>query len=90
VSRDVTKTAIDEQIHTIRGLSVILDSELALLYGVAAKALLQAVRRNRNRFPADFMFQLTDQEVTNLRSQVVTSSLARGYGGRRYRPWGFT
>jgi hypothetical protein len=90
VSEDVTRTAIDDQMHMIRGLSVMLDSELAALYGVSAKALLQAVRRNRNRFPADFMFQLTNQEVTNLRSQFVTSSLARGYGGRRYRPWAFT
>jgi len=71
-------------------VSVMLDSDLAELYGVAPKVLLQAVRRNRKRFPSDFMFQLTDQEVTNLRSQSVTSSLARGYGGRRYRPWAFT
>jgi hypothetical protein len=67
-----------------------LDSALASLYGVLVKVLLQAVRRNRKRFPADFMFQLTNQEVTNLRSQFVTSSLASGYGGRRYRPWAFT
>jgi hypothetical protein len=57
---------------------------------VTAKTMLQAVRRNRKRFPADFMFQLTNQEVTNLRSQIVTSSLRREYGGRRYRPWAFT
>lgn len=69
---------------------MVLDSDLADLYGVSTKALLQAVRRNRNRFPADFLFQLTNQEVTNLRSQTVTSSLARAYGGRRYRPWAFT
>jgi hypothetical protein len=81
---------IDSQIHVIRGLSVILDADLAALYAVTVKALLQGVRRNRRRFPADFMFQLTNQEVTNLRSQTVTSSLARGYGGRRYRPWAFT
>lgn len=81
---------IDAQIHVIRGVSVMLDSDLANLYGVPVKALLQAVRRNRKRFPADFMFQLTNQEVTNLRSQIVTSSLTRGYGGRRYRPWAFT
>jgi hypothetical protein len=81
---------IDSQIHVIRGVSVILDADLAALYVVTVKALLQGVRRNRKRFPADFMFQLTNQEVTNLRSQTVTSSLARGYGGRRYRPWAFT
>jgi hypothetical protein len=67
-----------------------LDSDLAALYGVATGVLLQAVRRNRKRFPADFMFPLTDQEFTNLRSQIVISSLSRTYGGRRYRPWVFT
>jgi hypothetical protein len=67
-----------------------LDSALASLYGVPVKVLLQAVRRNRKRFPPDFMFQLTNQEVANLRSQFVTSSLSPGYGGRRYRPWAFT
>jgi len=67
-----------------------LDVDLAALYGVETKVLLQAVRRNSTRFPADFMFQLTDQEVANLRSQSVTSSFVRGYGGRRYLPWVFT
>ena len=90
VSDDVSRNEIDAQIHGIRGVSVVLDFDLADLYRVSVKALLQAVRRNRKRFPADFMFQLTNQEVANLRSQIVTSSLARGYGGRRYRPWVFT
>ena len=90
VSEAESTSVIDAQIHMIRGASVMLDSDLASLYGVSAKALLQAVRRNRKRFPPDFMFQLTNQELTNLRSQIVTSSLARGYGGRRYRPWAFT
>jgi hypothetical protein len=81
---------IDTRIRTIRGVSVILDSDLAELYGVGTRTLLQAVRRNRKRFPPDFMFQLTDQDLTNLRSQSVTSSLAPGYGGRRYLPWVFT
>jgi hypothetical protein len=81
---------IETRIHFIRGLSVMLDSDLASLYGVSVKALLQAVRRNRERFPASFIFQLANQEVTNLRSQIVTSSLGRGYGGRRYSPWAFT
>ena len=67
-----------------------LDADLGTLYGVTTKVLLQAVRRNRNRFPSDFMFQITKQEVTNLRSQFVTSSSRRSYGGRRYRPWVFT
>ena len=90
VSESASKSVIDAQIHIVRGVSVMLDSDLASLYGVPVKALLQAVRRNRKRFPSDFMFQLTNQEVTNLRSQIVTSSLARGYGGRRYRPCVFT
>jgi hypothetical protein len=81
---------IDECIHTLRGSTVLLDADLARLYGVTTKALLQAVRRNRNRFPSDFAFQLTDQEVTNLRSQIVTSSLRSNYGGRRYRAYAFT
>ena len=89
-STETRPGVIDSQIHVIRGLSVILDADLAALYAVTVKALLQGVRRNRKRFPADFMFQLTNQEVANLRSQIVTSSLARGYGGRRYRPWAFT
>ncbi len=90
VSKDGSESVIDAQIYKIRGISVMLDSSLASLYGAPVKVLLQAVRRNRNRFPPDFMFQLTNQEVANLRSQIVTSSLAPGYGGRRYRPWAFT
>jgi hypothetical protein len=82
--------AIDSRILLMRGQCGMLDSDLANLYGVSTKVLLHAVRRNRKRFPRDFMFQLSKQEVTNLRSQIVTSSLPRTYGGRRYRPWGFT
>ena len=63
-----------------------LDSDLAELYGVATKVLIQAVKRNIARFPEDFMFQLSEQEVNNLRSQLVTSS----WGGRRYPPYAFT
>jgi hypothetical protein len=63
-----------------------LDSDLAELYGVATKVLIQAVKRNIDRFPDDFMFQLTKQELGNLRSQFVTSS----WGGRRYPPYAFT
>lgn len=59
-----------------------LDSDLADLYQVPTKVLNQAVRRNLDRFPADFMFQLTEEGVENLRSQIVTSSA--GHGGRRY------
>ena len=65
-----------------------LDSHLAELYGVATKVLLQAVKRNSNRFPLDFMFQLKYQEVAALRSQFVTSITSKG--GRRYLPYAFT
>lgn len=65
-----------------------LDSDLAFLYDVEVRALVQAVKRNRNRFPNDFMFQLSKSEHTNLRSQIVISSF--GYGGRRYLPYAFT
>ena len=63
-----------------------LDKDLAALYGVETKALIQAVKRNIERFPADFMYQLTDKEFAILRSQIVTSS----WGGRRYSPYVFT
>lgn len=66
---------------------VLLDRDLAALYGVETKALNQAVRRNRARFPSDFMFQLTATETTILRSQSVTAS---AHGGRRTRPYAFT
>jgi hypothetical protein len=89
-SEDVTKTAIDGRIHEIRGLSVILDIDLAAFYRVTPRALLQAVRRNRIRFPADFLFQLSNQELANLKSQIVISSSGRGHGGRRHRNWAFT
>jgi hypothetical protein len=70
-----------------RGQRVLLDSSLATMYSVTTKALNQAVRRNRKRFPTDFMFQLTVAETANLRSQTVTSS---SWGGRRVRPYVFT
>ena len=72
----------------IRGEKVMLDSDLARLYGVEARALNQAVARNRKRFPVDFMFQLTPGEYESLRSQIVTSK--KGRGGRRFRPYAFT
>ena len=71
----------------LRGHRVILDSHLADLYGVEVRSLVQAVKRNRERFPADFMFQLEKQEVARLRSQSVISI---GKGGRRYAPYAFT
>jgi hypothetical protein len=72
----------------VREQRVMFDSDLAELYGVATKNLNKAVRRNVRRFPPDFMFQLSVQEVTNLRFQIGTSSLA--HGGSRYRPLAFT
>jgi hypothetical protein len=71
------KIAIQHAIFLVRGKRVMLDADLAGVYGVATKTLVQGVRRNAKRFPDDFMFRLTPQEVTNLRSQIVTSSLAR-------------
>jgi hypothetical protein len=74
------------KIYLIRGHKVMLDNDLAELYDVETKALNQAVKRNLLRFPEDFMFQLSDQEFENLRSQIVTSS----WGGRRTPPYAFT
>lgn len=87
---------IENRILLIRGEKVILDADLAALYGVSTKRLNEQVRRNRERFPDDFMFQLTAAELSalkdqiggsNLRSQVATS---RSHGGRRYLPYVFT
>ena len=79
---------IEQSILLIRGQKVMLDSDLAELYGVTTKAFNQAVKRNAKRFPADFMFQLTADEAETLRSQFVTSK--KGRGGRRYEPYAFT
>lgn len=75
-------------IYEIRGLKVMLDEDLAELYGVETKVLNQAVSRNKDRFPPDFMFSVTQQEFSALRSQFVTSK--RTKGGRRYLPTAFT
>jgi hypothetical protein len=80
---------IERSIYLIRGHKVMLDHELADLYGVSTKALKQAVRRNLDRFPSDFMFELTKKEFANLRSQIVTSSSPQ-WGGLRYSPMAFT
>src|SRR5437899_11632777 len=77
---------IDRRIYLIRGQKVMLDADLAQLYQVQTKNLNLAVRRNAERFPSDFMFQLTKSEFKNLRLQTATSS----YGGRRYLPYAFT
>ncbi len=79
---------ITPSILVLRGQRVILDAELASLYGVTTKRLNEQVRRNLDRFPADFMFQLTAAEATPLRSQIATSNTGRG--GRRYLPYAFT
>jgi hypothetical protein len=75
---------IERKIYMVRGHKVMLDCDLAELYGVPTKVLVQAVKRNARRFPADFMFQMKYQEVADLRSQFVTSRLE--HGGRRYSP----
>ena len=80
---------IEQTILVIRGHRVMLDTDLAKLYGVATKVLNQAVKRNRTRFPMDFMFQLTAEEATSLRSHIVTLKPSRGQH-RKYRPYVFT
>jgi len=89
--------AVDEPaIQLVRGQRVMLDSDLAAIYQVSTKRLNQQLRRNRSRFPADFAFQLTVEELINLRLQFATSSLrsqittSKKHGGRRYLPWVFT
>jgi len=79
---------IERAILLIRGNKVMLDADLAGLYAVPTKVLVQAVKRNLSRFPADFLFQLTHGEFADLRSQFVTSSSA--WGGRRTLPYAFT
>ena len=79
---------LEKRILMVRGHRVMIDKDLAELYGVETKVLIQAVKRNIDRFPSDFMFQLNNQEVVRLRSQFVTSKSGRG--GRRYLPYVFT
>lgn len=79
---------VERRIYLIRGQKVMLDADLAALYEVATRVLIQAVKRNPTRFPEDFMFQLTAKEALSLRSQIVTSK--EGRGGRRYLPYVFT
>ena len=79
-------TQIQKMIYEIRGYQVMLDTDLAKIYQVETKVMNQAVKRNIDRFPRQFMFQLTHAEYANLKSQIVTSS----WGGRRKRPLVFT
>src|SRR5262245_51174221 len=81
-------TLIERRIYLIRGQKVMLDSDLAELYGETTKRFNQQVSRNPKRFPNDFMFQLTKDETESLRLQFATSKTARG--GRRYLPYAFT
>jgi hypothetical protein len=83
----VPSERIEQKILLIRGQKVMLDSDLAALYGVTTKRLNEQVRRNIRRFPADFMYQLSQEEFESLRSQFATSS---SRGGRRTRPYVFT
>ncbi len=89
LSVDASQETIQRKIYMIRGKKVMIDHDLAYLYGVPTKVLNQAVRRNRERFPEDFMFQLTTEESQNWRSQFVTSNLGMKMG-HRYNPYAFT
>jgi hypothetical protein len=84
----VKRERIERQVRRLRGQNVMLDTDLAALYRVTVKALNQAVKRNRDRFPPDFMFRLTAAETRALRSQIVTAKAGRG--GRRTAPYAFT
>ncbi|HXC44605.1 MAG TPA: ORF6N domain-containing protein, partial [Candidatus Dormibacteraeota bacterium] len=79
--------AVESRILFLRHQRVILDANIAELYGVPVKVLNQQIKRNRERFPSDFVFQLTTKEHELLRSQTVTS---KNHGGRRYAPYAFT
>lgn len=95
---------IKQKIYEVRGLRVMLDRDLAAMYGVETKRLKEAVRRNIRRFPSDFMFEVTPQEQRNLRSQIASSSVAENqcvtnlrsqnassnWGGTRYNAFAFT
>lgn len=86
--REMTAPAIEKRIYVFRGRQVMLDEDLADLYGVETKRLIEQVKRNLERFPDDFMFQLRRDEAAALRSQNATSNVGRG--GRRYAPYVFT
>ena len=84
----VPADSLESRILTVRGRKVILDTDLAEIYGVETSALNRAVKRNSSRFPPDFLFQITREEFVNLRCQIGISSSR--YGGRRYLPYAFT
>jgi len=87
--------SVESAIYFIRGQRVMLDSDLAAIYGVTTKRLNEQLKRNHSRFPEDFAFQPSAEELTHLGSQIATSSVkaqgaTRRHGGRRYLPWAFT
>jgi hypothetical protein len=84
----IAAPAIEKRIFVVRERQVMLDEDLADLYGVETKRLVEQVKRNLDRFPKDFMFQLNKEEAAALRSQIATSNPGRG--GRRYAPYVFT
>jgi ORF6N domain len=84
----ITETAIESKIYLIRGQKVMMDSDLAEMYGVETRVLKQAVKRNMDKFPEDFMFEMDDKELSNWRSQFVTSNSLKM--GLRYKPFCFT
>lgn len=84
----ISTPAIERRIFVVRERQVMLDEDLADLYGVETKRLIEQVKRNLERFPEDFMFQLSSDEAVALRSQIATSNIGRG--GRRYAPYVFT
>jgi len=86
---DILTVPIHHKIYTLRGKQIMLDSDLAALYEVETKVFNQAVKRNSERFPEDFMFQLTEKEYESLRSQFVTLETGRGKH-RKYMPYAFT
>src|SRR5271168_2075406 len=88
IEASVQTLSIEDRIRRVRSQKVMLDSDLAALYGVTTGALNQAVRRNLERFPGDFMFNLTQAEAGALKSQTVTAKTGRG--GRRTLPYAFT
>jgi len=106
VAKAINNERLEPLIFRVRGRRVVLDADLARLYGVNTKRLNEAFKRNRRRFPSDFAFQLIAEELENLRSQFATSSLqaadtaanmvlwsqfaTTSHGGRRYLPWAFT
>ncbi len=86
MAKAISRKLIERKIHEFRGQKVMLDADLAELYGTETKNLKRQVTRSRDRFPDDFAFQLTREEFNNLRSQIGTSS----WGGTRYLPMAFT